>query len=310
VKVAHECIPCLLSFIDNVADRLFEEEDSPARLRLLRQAAAVLAETLGPDAAPCVSTELSTSLWRRAVLPLDTDPFAAEKRLSNDLALRLLPQLQRLLDSTAPLRKRLALAVKIALVGNYIDLHAVFHTGAEASEDFILGLLDHLEEPLGVDDLEPALDALLSADRILYLFDNAGEIVFDTLLIDLLLDLDKQVVGVVKSPFANNATLDDARQVGLVPKIPVVSTDNDTDGLPQSFPAECNVHFVRLFKEPGWLKIMKGMSLYESSTEPTFDPYGPYLHLLKLKCTRILRDVAARTGRSPQLLDSVVWLRK
>jgi len=309
LRTGHECPECLVRFINSVASRITDSEE--AALRLQQLATTVMAEKLFASDGPSVTTELSTAMWRKAVAPVNPDPFAEEKRASNELALALRPAMDALLEAQPSLEAQLATAIRLALLGNYIDLHASFHTGAAATPEFIHGLLEaHLDDPLGVDNLDEAVQALQAAPRVLYLFDNAGEIAFDAALIDLLVSLGKQVVGVVKLPFANNATLEDARQVGLSPRLPVVSTENNTDGLPQDWSRSTNVHFARLFREPGWLKVMKGMSLYESSTEPAFDQYGPYLHLLKLKCERILRDVEQRTGHPARLLDSVVWLRK
>ena len=85
--------------------------------------------------------------------------------------------------------------------------------------------------------------AVKNSRKILYLCDNAGEIVFDRFLIEILRDMGKEVTAVVKgSPVINDATLDDARMVGLHECATVI--DNGNDGIGTLLEA-CSPRFWR-----------------------------------------------------------------
>ena len=72
------------------------------------------------------------------------------------------------------------------------------------------------EKDLVIDDIDKAYELANNAKKILYLADNAGEIVFDTLLVEQLKNMGLKVTYVVKSaPVINDATMDDVLFSGM-----------------------------------------------------------------------------------------------
>ena len=132
---------------------------------------------------------------------------------------------------------------------------------------------------------QPFQAALGRASRILYLADNAGEIVFDRLLIERM-PPGKVTVGVRGFPVINDATMKDAEDTGMTELAEVI--DNGSDG-PGTILDDCSQSFRDRFDEAD-LIIAKGQGNYETLSEVDKDIY----FLLKAKCAVIARDMGCQ----------------
>jgi uncharacterized protein with ATP-grasp and redox domains len=214
------------------------------------------------------------------------DPYRAVKEHSNNLALGILPDLRaKVMRSSDPFRA----AVQMAAYGNVLDL------GVRSElEDFHINeaIARAMTTPFDADTAELS-DAVSKAERILYLADNAGEIVFDRLLIELLPE-EKVTVAVRGRPVINDATMADAEAVGLTERVEVI--DNGTD-IPGTILAECSDFFRSRFERAD-LVISKGQGNYETLSDVEKDIF----FLLKAKCPVVAMDLDAE-------LDGVVLRR-
>ncbi|OGR41262.1 MAG: hypothetical protein A2X35_07670 [Elusimicrobia bacterium GWA2_61_42] len=204
------------------------------------------------------------------------DPYRAAKAGQNRLALRLLPELRAAVKKAAD---PLELAVKLAIAGNIIDMGAA----GDVSLAGVRRAIRHaLTEPI---DGNPAAfsRAVKRAGSILYLADNAGEIVLDRLLIEQL-GPGRVTVAVRGAPVLNDALLSDARAAGLHRLVRVIDNGSDVAG---TVLAETSAGFNRLFLGAG-LVIAKGQGNYETLS----DTPRPVWFLFKAKCPMI----AARAG--------------
>ena len=131
-------------------------------------------------------------------------------------------------------------------------------------------------------------NAVIEAEKILYLADNAGEIVFDHLLIEQL-PIEKITVVVKGSPVINDATIDDANVVGLGRIVEVI--DNGSDG-PGTILETCSQNFRDRF-EGADLIIAKGQGNYETLSDIDKNIF----FLLKAKCPVIARDLGCQVGK-------------
>ena len=131
-------------------------------------------------------------------------------------------------------------AVRLAAAGNVMDLGR-----SRPDESEIRIALEHcLTEPFDGSPAEFA-EAVAAAKRILYLTDNAGEIVFDRLLIEQM-PREKVTVAVRGSPVINDATRLDAETAGLTELVPVIDNGSDAPGTTL---ADCSEPFQRHFAE-------------------------------------------------------------
>jgi len=139
----------------------------------------------------------------------NTDPYRELKQRFNRLALELCAELEeRVGTSEDPMET----AVRLAIAGNIIDL-GVKTSIKESDVEKIIR--DCLTADFDSRQVEEFRNAVNQAEKIFYLADNAGEIVFDRLLIEQL-PLEKVTVVVKGEPVINDATMEDAEFVGLM----------------------------------------------------------------------------------------------
>ena len=207
----------------------------------------------------------------------DGDPYRASKEASTREAVALYPRLKALLaEADDPLE----VAVRLSIAGNIIDL-------AAAQEYDLWGTVERvLAQPFASDDGAAFREALSRARQVLYLADNAGETVFDRVLIET---LDVSVLYAVKEgPIINDATWEDALAAGITGVATVVGTGLDAPG---AILDRCSEEFQRLYGEAE-LIISKGQANYETLSEE-----GPRVFfLLQAKCPVIARDLGVPVG--------------
>ncbi len=211
------------------------------------------------------------------------DPYATVKRRYNNVAVALYPGLKKMVNEASD---PFAAALRVAIAGNIIDF------GTRSLEEEIEieeALADTLARPLAVDHTEELRRKLASAKEILFLADNAGEIGFDRLLLEQL-PLSRLTVVVRGSPVINDATLEDAREVGLMEIMDVIENGSDVPG---TILEMCSPEFRERFNHAD-LVIAKGQGNYESLC--SLDSGKDIFFLLKVKCAVVARALHCRTG--------------
>lgn len=205
------------------------------------------------------------------------DPYREAKAASTRQALALYPRLKRLVqEADDPLE----VAVRLSIAGNIMD-------AARFRECDLWGTVERvLAQLFAVDDGAAFRAALARTDKVLYLADNAGETVFDRVLIET---LGVPVVYAVKSgPTLNDATREDALAAGLDRVAEIVGTGSDAPG---TILDRCSDEFRRMY-EQAELVIAKGQANYETLSEE-----GPRVFfLLQAKCPVIARDAGVPVG--------------
>ncbi|MDA8434235.1 MAG: ARMT1-like domain-containing protein [Nitrospiraceae bacterium] len=211
-----DCFPCFLrqttiALAQYSEDRCVQEEVIREVLPLIGRA-----DTARP---PAYTT---TFIHRFIRERLGRDPFKKVKDAYNALAMDLYPDLkERVAQSEDPLWA----AARLAISGNVIDF------GIFTSIDMESSIRRSLESRIAVDDYEMFRNDVAEAGEILYLLDNAGEIVFDRLLIEELVAAGTKVTAVVKgSAVLNDVTTDDALQTGLTELCEVIHNGSDAIG--------------------------------------------------------------------------------
>jgi len=208
------------------------------------------------------------------------DPYLAVKQESNRLALALYPAWkQRILASENPLTA----AVRLAIAANLID----FGIKGDLQPEDIPSALEKSFASRLEGDADEFFDAVARAKDILFLADNAGELVFDRLFLELLARNNLTVV-VKGGPAINDALRSDAEAAGLPGLVEVI--DNGTDGAGTLLDT-CSAEFRRRF-ERAQLIIAKGQAHYESLEGCPRDLF----FLLKVKCPLVGRHIGHEVG--------------
>ncbi len=209
------------------------------------------------------------------------DAYKAMKEEQNKMALGLEEELDQLIRRSS---EALVTAIRLAAAGNIIDLGILQSHEINAHEAIQQALgaslvIEHI--PLFLRDLE-------NCTELLYLLDNAGEIVFDKVLIR---ELQKhtRVTAVVKGgPIINDACMEDAEQVGLTKVCDVIDNGGSFVGSPLSLVPEAFIERMRNAD----IILGKGQGNYE--TVDDFD--GNVYLLLKIKCEIVARHSGVPLG--------------
>jgi len=134
-----------------------------------------------------------------------TDPYREEKNLSNQLALELYKDWRpRVLASDDPF----LLALRLSIAGNIMDYGAFQQFDLHQTIDQVVCTNFY------IDHSSMLRERIRNARSILFLGDNAGEIVFDKLLIEVIMHPNVHY-AVKGGPALNDVTLDDALEVGM-----------------------------------------------------------------------------------------------
>ena len=218
------------------------------------------------------------------------DPYRAAKDAQNQMAMDMMPKLKALVDASAD---PLALSVRLAIAGNIIDLGV---KGSVGKPD----LHASIEKALSGEfdgDVEDFKAVVETAESILYLADNAGEIVFDRLLIEHL-PLDKVTLAVRGRPVINDVTMVDAVSTGLTELVTVIDNGSDAPGTVLD---DCNRAFRDKF-ESADLIISKGQGNFETLSDISANVY----FLFQVKCPLVAEQAQRVTG-SHVLMRSKGW---
>lgn len=202
------------------------------------------------------------------------DPYKRLKEESNKLALEYYDLAREIIDSSEdPVFE----AIAISALGNTLDY------GAHHEMDFINDMKNFSAENLIINDIPQFKKSLENSKKLLILGDNAGEIVFDKLLVETLQKVYPNleiVFSVREGPIINDATMEDAKEIGLTDVVKVIESPA-TPGLALTL---LNDDFKHYFcAEDGGIVLSKGQGNFESLYKKII-PKKNIFYLLKAKC--------------------------
>lgn len=271
-------LDCLSCFTRQAVDLARSATDDPfEQERLARRFLKFLSEIEWSPSAPAVAQRLHSLI--KPLLP-DEDPWKEAKRAFNRMALGALPEARRRVhESPDPF----AAALLMAAAGNVIDFGISRNlTIAEVETELDQCLALNLEG--NVPAFRKAVDRAAS---ILYIADNAGEIVFDKLVLEML-PRERVTVAVRGKPVLNDATVEDAEAVGISDLVDVIDTGSDAPGI---LLEDCSPAFREAFEKAD-LVLAKGQGNLESLLEGPREVY----FLLKVKCDMVARQIGCKSG--------------
>ncbi len=270
-----ECLPCFCRQALEAAR--FVTDDPSIQEQVLRSALRTAGEIDLRISPPEMAQRMHAQIRE---LTGDPDPYREAKRRANRTALALYPTLRDRLHQGDPLET----ALRLAIAGNVIDL-AIHPT---AGGDEMAGTVEAAaRQPLEGAGIETFRRAVEEAGDILFLGDNAGEIVFDRFLIEQL-PLDKITYVVKSRPIINDATMEDAQAAGLIGMVEVIANGSDAPG---TILGLCSDEFRQRFDRAA-LIIAKGQANYESLSGTR----KPTLFLLMAKCPAVSRRLGCEIG--------------
>ncbi|MDO5848382.1 MAG: ARMT1-like domain-containing protein [Methanobrevibacter sp.] len=274
MKISHECGPCFLRQAGEALD--LATDNSELKIEIFNEIFNFLAGNFSTN-----TNSNKTGSTIHKIIKERTgckDPYKKEKVLGNKIALKYLPQVKTIIEEEDSLENY----VKIAIIGNILDFGA-FTLNTDIDE-----LINNaLQKQLKINHVESLEQSAKKHDKLLYLVDNTGEIVFDKLLLEKLKSYGLDITIAVKSePILNDACMEDALAVGLDKYGDIVEIGAGTVGYVDS---EISDDFRKIFNDHKFI-ISKGMGNYEGLTEIDTSDKELYF-LLCSKCHAISKDM-------------------
>jgi damage-control phosphatase, subfamily I len=288
VKPSVECGTCIMHWAYSRVASHAAIETLPDMTRRLIDG---LLRHISPDAN--VGSLNNTAVWSVLCTPSPAASYYEElKRESNRNAAALLPLARAYIEAAKSAREKFERACSLAAASNVAPITSP--SGAYTFQE-IKAIIEGVEEtPVIVGDV---YDAVQNAKKILYVTDNAGEIGFDSLVIELITRMGPDVTLVVKEDtFFEDATPIDARFFGLDKVVHNIVT-------PKGFfvPRELSEDLYGVFTETD-LIMVKGMGSYETLSGETQGK--PAVFMLKVKCDVIARETGVTKGKVVVKLDT------
>jgi len=267
-----DCYPCF--FKQAIKTSRMITSDEKKIWQILNEVSLSLPDVPFGATPPEIGREVYRIISKRTGIK---DPYRKIKEKCTRQALSLYPELKKLIESS---EDRLMTAVRISIAGNIIDY------GANFDFDLKKDIGTILSQDFSINHYQEFCEALDKARKILYLADNAGETVFDRLLIE---EINRPVIYVVRAhPIINDATREDALLAGIDKVADIVSSGCDAPGNILKF---CSDKFLSIYRSAD-LIISKGQGNYEGLS----DEERPIFFLLRAKCHVIASDIGINEG--------------
>ena len=276
MKTYYECFPCFV----NQAIRIIKHgntTDSKHNEIIIRKVMHTLGD-MDFTSTPPEMTRFIFDIFEENYEKFE-DIYYHEKRSSNLYIMDMYDKLSGIVrNSNDPFDT----AMRLAITGNIIDFgaHPTF-----------------LDEQIHV-EIDKALkyknvcsrelkDEIKKAKSILYIGDNAGEIVFDKLFLEQL-PTEKITYSVRGSHILNDALMEDAKMVGMTNLLPVISSGS---AYPGTVLKACSKEFNKIFNDAD-LIISKGQGNYETLSNVDKN----IMFMLRIKCPVVARDINHSMG--------------
>ncbi len=286
MKTNIDCLPCLMRQALQTAKICTDSLEVQGKV--LKSVAALIADCDLETTPP----ELAGQVYERiqSITGIE-DPYAEKKNESNQLALSVLSSLREEIEEKNDIEGA-ELAIRFAIAGNIIDY------GAYQDFDFFAVLQKCRDVQLTIDHTTQLLDTiekLPEGSEVLYLVDNCGEIVFDTLLIERLFAKGfKITVAVKEGPIINDALIADAYTAGLDKYAKIITNGTRCPGTVLQLVSE---DFLSHFNTADMI-ISKGQGNFESLSEEKRDIF----FLLTVKCAAAAKHMLEMTGAQGTIL--------
>ena len=268
-----DCIPCILNMAISSLKQLPLDENALK---------ALYADILDIPALRgrqwnTTSAEIIEDVWQKIVEKINSrDPFFNLKSSQNEKIMALYPFLEKMVNEAAdPLKA----AVKLSILGNSMDLMV-----ADPAITIGKSIAEKTKLPLSSENYSKFRQQLQKTRNLLIFGDNAGEIVFDKLLIETIKTIfQTEITFVVRSvPTLNDATIEEAKTVGIDKIVRVV--ENGIDGpLPGTLLDRCSSEVNHLVRQSD-LIISKGGGNFDTLDEERKNLNKKISFLLLTKC--------------------------
>lgn len=206
VRLKPECISCLVNkqlkaYPDNISEA--------QKTEYMQSVLKIVSEATADMSAPVIVGKIYD--LQKEMFGMEQDFTEIKKYYNEQMLKRYNNFCQTITASSEPLK----LAIRYAMIGNYIDFGAMKNVDEEQLHE-LLAQAESIE--LNPTEYENLKNEIINKKNMVYLTDNCGEIVFDKLLIETIQKINPELnITVIVRGYKvlNDATMEDAIQVGL-----------------------------------------------------------------------------------------------
>ena len=267
MKTYLDCIPC---FIEQAlrAGRIATNDEK--KIKELLDSVCSMMKDIPMDNTPPETANIIYGKVRE--ITGVTDPYKKIKETNIEEALVIYTELKKIVNDSD---NKLLTAVRLSIAGNVIDF------GPNKKFNLVESVRQILKQDFAILHFSEFIKQLEKAKSVFYLGDNAGESVFDKILIE---EMGKPVTYVVRDvPVINDVTREDAIDSGLSEVAEIISSGTTAPGTILDL---CNDAFIKRFNEADII-ISKGQGNYEGLSNAERSLF----FLLKAKCPVIANDL-------------------
>ncbi|MFW9768290.1 MAG: DUF89 domain-containing protein [Candidatus Thorarchaeota archaeon] len=294
VPLIPECSACIVNSLKTMIPLLTKDKEK--QFDLFNLAYKRISEGYAKNLTPIVlSVTLYQELYSKGNLD---DPYKEIKQRSTRAAQMALPLIEERMNKYKDAEYfRACIAASIA--GNIIDFNTAEHTPDLERLVDVFG--DVMEQGFALDDSIKLWETLQSQQgKLMFLADNAGEVILDIPLLKLINKLGWEITFVVKGQaMINDVTSEDVKGTEIEELTTIVDSGGWAHGVPIEF---VSPQFLRLFKEND-LVISKGQANIETVPEIQQKTGVETYYITKAKCSHISQAIRAKKG------DNVVLRR-
>jgi len=288
MKLHHDCVPCLMK-------RVVFQSKLPMNGTEDRSIAAALekyAEILSFD---MNSAKSATLVHRSSYEAMGVrDPYLELKIRADEVAEGYIEEMNEIVRRS---EDPFATAVRISIIGNIMDFG--MGLAIDDPDEFTKIFPELLRQDIEHNDTEKLREIVDRSSSVIYLFDNCGEVQFDRILIRVLKEMGKKVIGVVKGePILNDVALEDALRIGLEKEVDELLTSGGF-----AIGIDLDIIGPELKEELSKAEVIiaKGMANYESLSGE--DTGIPTAFLLKAKCGPVADSLGVEIGSNVVMLN-------
>jgi len=277
MKISRECIHCLARQAVEIA----EEATSNVKMQeeIIKRSIQELAEMDFNETAPEIGFRMHQHAKNISGI---NDPYKTLKEQYNEIAQEIYERITEdkwLYNAEDPFD----MACRLAIAGNIID----FSVGLKLEHsDVIKSVEDSIKHDIFGTGTISLRQAVEKADNIMYIADNAGEVIFDKFLLENL--PTNKVTYVVKGgPIVNDATMHDAISAGIVDLVRVIDNGHSAQG---TILKDCSSTFITEFNKAD-LVISKGQANFETLSDIKDKTI---FYLLRAKCSSVASAIGCK----------------
>ncbi|MCD6223845.1 MAG: DUF89 family protein [Deltaproteobacteria bacterium] len=254
MKAKAECILCFINQAIRAANIIGESEEK--KMEVVRTVIKYLSNLKNFDVPPPI---ISEGVYENIKKILNNnDPYKKVKQHFTEVAFSYLTQLEKLLKES---KNPIDTAIRLSLAGNVVDF------GSQMEKfDVDDAINTSLSIKITLNDSKIFMKELEKAKNLFFVADNAGEIVFDKLLLQAIKEIYPKInIKIVarKAPIINDVTTDEVKTINMQEIGEILSSGAAIPGLDVS---RCDKRCKQAFYDADII-ISKGQGNFEILSE-------------------------------------------